>query len=674
MSKLGLTFGLAWVNTTRQGASAGRRDSPVSRGARLSNPELTLDRALWLAEILAHSPAVIAVVSTQGQLLYINRVAPASSVAEVVGQDVTKFLEPRARIAWRSTLARVLRANAPEDVAVESIDGKFWNVRMVPIRDGGETVAMLALAEDVTASKRDDAERARNEAALDLALESSGMGLWRWNVGADTVVWDKAAKQLFEWPLREEHITYADFLSRLLPEDRGRVAEHISIALQTGVYDDLECRVALPGNRTRHVLIKGRVLRGDDGWVTDLLGGVVDVTRKRELELQISRLQKIEAIGHLAGGIAHDFNNLLLAVLGNVGLAERSTSAEERAQFHEEIRHAANRAAELTQRLLTIGRRQQIQESVFDFGELLEETARLLRRLLPEHIEFQIPPRRNLPRVVGDRTQIEQVVMNLCLNARDAMPAGGRLVLGVDLVESAPSPDKLGILPDCGRLLLLTVSDTGAGIAPEHFERLFEPFFTTKPQGTGLGLATAWGAVKRHGGHISVDSNVGHGTTFRVYLPVSDRGPETVSSAGSPRPSGGSETLLVADDQPEVRSILLRILSTAGYRVHVAQDGIDALEKFRQHAAEIRCVLLDAVMPRLDGVDALLEIRKLRPQLPAIISSGYSDQMPALVSLEGVRFLPKPYELDLLLATVRAALDASLEAQSSVPAAATRSL
>jgi two-component system, cell cycle sensor histidine kinase and response regulator CckA len=626
----------------------------------LTKPDLTLDRALWLAEILAHSTAVIAVISPQGQLLYVNRVTAAWTGEQVVGLDASEFLEPRARVEWRSTLERALRRNSPEDIAVETIDGSSWNVRLVPIRQADSTVVMLALAEDSTATKRDHAERARNEAALDLALESSGMGLWRWNVGADVVVWDRAAKQLFEWPLEEERITYSDFLSRLLPEDRTRVTEHISNALQTGIYDDLECRVALPGKRTRHVLIKGRVLRRDSGVVTDLLGGVVDVTRKRELELQIARLQKIEAIGHLAGGIAHDFNNLLLAVLGNLGLAERTTSADERAQFHEEIRHAANRAAELTQRLLTFGRRQPHQESVFDFGELLEETARLLRRLLPEHIEFQLPPRRQLPPVVGDRAQIEQVVMNLCLNARDAMPAGGRLLLEVDVVHLAEGRAESGVLPNAGAYLCLTVSDTGAGIAPEHFERLFEPFFTTKPQGTGLGLATSWGAVKRHGGHISVDSNLGRGTSFRVHLPVSNRVSEIVVGKGRPSAVGGDETLLVADDQAEVRSILIRILSGAGYRVHVAQDGVEALEKFRQHAADIRCVLLDAVMPRMAGVDALAEIRKLRPQLPAIISTGYSDQIPALGSLEAVRLLPKPYELDELLTTVRAALDAAV--------------
>jgi len=622
-------------------------------------PRIALDRAGWLAEILAHSPDVITILGTDGTLLYVNRTLEPFTLEDVLGTNGADFVRPPMRQAWLRSFARAVKEGVTDELEVLGEPNTWWRVRLVPIPQDGEIVAVMTIATDINSEKRASAERARSEAALDLALEASGMGLWRWNVGADAVHWDPVAKKLFGWPLEQERIAYADFLARVVPEDRPRVELHVGTAVSTGTYDDLECRIALPSGESRHILVKGRVLKGADGAATDLLGGVMDVTRKREIELQLARLQKIDAIGQLAGGVAHDFNNLLVAVLGNVDLAERSAEASDRARFLEEVRHAARRAADLTQQLLTFGRRQQLRESSLDLPSLLEDTSRLLERLLPESIEFVLSPAAHVSRIVGDRAQIEQIVMNLCLNARDAMPTGGRLEVRTERFDVTEANRAAHPWAAPGPYAVLTVRDTGTGISAEHLERLFEPFFTTKPQGTGLGLATAWGVAKRHGGHIAVDSELGRGAAFRVYLPLAQPGERKASEALVPPAQGGSETLLVAEDQPEVRKIIVRVLRDAGYHVHVACDGVEAFDKYRQHAAEIRCVLLDAVMPHQGGVDTLTEIRKLSPQLPAIISTGYSDQLPGPASLPGVLFLPKPFDLVALLSVVRAAIDGS---------------
>lgn len=329
------------------------------------------------------------------------------------------------------------------------------------------------------------------------------MGQWCWNVARDEVTWDAAAKRIFGFDQGREDITYATFLDRVHPEDVERVKEHVAAALQTGLYPDLESRIVLPGGIERWALMIGRVLHDADGKPTDLIGGIVDITQSKANEAQLRRTEKLEAIGQLAGGVAHDFNNLLVAIMGNVELARRIDDPSLRDAHLSESLLACSRAADLTRQLLAFGRKQQLLETELDVNEVIADTMKLLRRLLPSSIA-DIESASEGGTVLGDRGQLEQVLVNLCVNARDAMPDGGRLMIHVAERELEPRHRESHPWARPGRHVVVSVRDSGTGISPEVIDRVFEPFFTTKPHGTGLGLASAYGIVKQHGGVLRV--------------------------------------------------------------------------------------------------------------------------------------------------------------------------
>jgi signal transduction histidine kinase len=295
------------------------------------------------------------------------------------------------------------------------------------------------------------------------------------------------------------------------------------LASQGHTFRDLECRLQVAGGGLRHVLNKGKAIFDEHGVVTDLVGAILDITRFKELEIQLRRAQKMQALGQLAGGLAHDFNNLLVAVLGNLELAEASDDDEQRSELLAEARHAGERAAELTRQLLAFGRARQTHDKPLDLKLLLSDTLNLLRRLIPPSIQVEVVAPHRLPAILGDRSQIEQVVLNLCLNARDAMPMAGRLSLETQAVDVSEAFCETHPWARPGRYVLLRITDTGRGISPAIAERIFEPFFTTKEHGTGLGLATVYAIVQRHNGFIHVQSEPGTGSTFNVYLPTTDR-------------------------------------------------------------------------------------------------------------------------------------------------------
>ncbi|MBC8132934.1 MAG: response regulator, partial [Deltaproteobacteria bacterium] len=441
------------------------------------------------------------------------------------------------------------------------------------------------------------------------------------------------------------------------PDDRESLRNHTERTTATGRFADLDFRIVRKDGRTRWLLSKGKVLLGPDGQPSEWLGGLLDVSASKEIETNQSRMQKLEAIGQLAGGVAHDFNNLLVAIMGNVEMAKRAPD-DKRTPLLDHAMEACVRAADLTRQLLAFGRREALPDAVVDVNDVLTDTLRMLRRLIPENIEIDFLHGHRLPLVLADRAQIEQVIMNLCVNSRDAMMAGGKLLLETETVvingrfrESHPWARP-------GRYVLVTVTDTGSGIPPEKIDRIFDPFFTTKEQGNGLGLATVYGIVKRHGGLVHVYSELNKGTTFKVYLPVSERQASQVGNKIEEPVRGGRETILVAEDEEPVRAVVLRILSGAGYRVLEARDGMEAVALFKQHAKEVNLVLMDAVMPRLGGAEAVSEIRAVAPGAKIVISSGYTESMgggglPAL----DVEFLAKPYEPDSLLRIVRRTLD-----------------
>ncbi len=383
----------------------------------------------------------------------------------------------------------------------------------------------------------------------------------------------------------------------------------------------------------------------------------------RRREEQLMRAQKLDAVGRLAGGIAHDFNNLLTVILGyaeqlQVDLPDGDPSRR-RANA---IARAAERAAKLTQQLLTFSRKQVVQPTVLDVGGVVLGLRDMLERLVREDTTFEVLLAPELGRVRADKTQLEHVLVNLVVNARDALPGGGRVRVTVHNV-TLHSEDVVDLLVDPGRYVVLEVADDGEGMDEETVERVFEPFFTTKPvgQGVGLGLATVYGVAKQSGGAVTVESAVGKGSIFRVLLPCTEEALDESPLAAAVRDfrEGGSETILVAEDATEIRALVAGLLLGEGYRVLVASDGIDAVVRASKHVGPIDLVLADVVMPRMRGPEAVAQIRRTRPDVKVIYMTGHPGKGGESVELStDDTIITKPFSTVLLLGRVRDALNA----------------
>jgi two-component system cell cycle sensor histidine kinase/response regulator CckA len=439
----------------------------------------------------------------------------------------------------------------------------------------------------------------------------------------------------------------------------------------------VEVKLAGGTPRMAHLYLS-RLGGGEAGERT--LAYLVDVSEQKQLELQLAQSQKMQAIGQLAGGVAHDFNNLLTAIQLRLDeLLHRHPVGDPSYEGLAEIRQTGLRAADLVRKLLAFSRKQTVQRETLDLGELISEFEVLLRRLLREDVKLETDYGRNLPFVRADKSQLETAVMNLAVNARDAMrsqgkQAGGEKASGVVRIRTARlSHAEAGALgytaaPE-GEYALIEVADTGPGIPPEILTKIFEPFFTTKPvgEGTGLGLATVYGIVKQADGWIAVDSKVGEGTAFRIFLPVHvppAGAPQPVPEAPKARPAArdlsGVGRILFVEDEDAVRGVAARLLRARGYEVIEAADGEEALELAEQHAGQIDLLISDVIMPGLDGPTMLKKARKFLGEAPVMFISGYAEaEFSDLLEGEtGITFLPKPLDIKILAEKVKQQLAA----------------
>jgi two-component system cell cycle sensor histidine kinase/response regulator CckA len=393
--------------------------------------------------------------------------------------------------------------------------------------------------------------------------------------------------------------------------------------------------------------------------IRDITAQKQDEEERRKLEEQLLLAQKLDSVGRLAGGIAHDFNNLLTLILNYAGFTAAELEEDHPLRENvERIRRAGKRAAALTRQLLAFSRQEVVKPRVVDVNEVVTDIDRLLRRTIGENIDLKVSLDRGGARTKIDPGQLEQVLVNLVVNARDAMPAGGRLTVSTRLVVDGEA---------AGPQVQLVVSDTGVGMTEEVRAHLFEPFFTTKERGkgTGLGLATVYGIVTRTGGRVQVDTQPGRGTTFTITLPATD---EPLEEEGTPDPAdlrGRGETILVVDDDGGVLTLVERILTGAGYRVLQARDGSAALLRAQQHAGEIDLLLTDVVLRGMSGKDLAGLLGQLRPGTRVLLMSGYPDADVAT----GAGFLAKPFTEEALLLSVREALDAALPVDAPPPRA-----
>jgi two-component system cell cycle sensor histidine kinase/response regulator CckA len=393
-----------------------------------------------------------------------------------------------------------------------------------------------------------------------------------------------------------------------------------------------------------------------------------------ELELrdeQLRQSHKLEAVGALAGGIAHEFNNLLQAICGYTRYAMEEMAQGEQCYLDlEQVLKAADRASTLTRGLLGFSRRQILERRNVDPQEIVADLVKMLRPLIGEHIDLRISGGSEKKILYADRGLLQQMLLNLCINARDAMPQGGQLSLELQYIELAVSDVEINPHAIPGEYVLMTVADTGHGMSPEVQARIYEPFFTTKEigKGTGLGLAMVYGCVQQHQGFIKVHSEVGQGTTFEIYLPLFVGSEQPVESDFNEPSAAAEELILLAEDEPLVRDLAVRILKRAGYSVLVAVDGEDAVKQFDANSAQIALAVLDAVMPKRSGHQVYDHIRKSKPELPVVFCSGYDPETGNVKSLDnrGMRVVQKPFVPEVFLRTLRECLDAAQAAKGEL--------
>jgi len=453
-----------------------------------------------------------------------------------------------------------------------------------------------------------------------------------------------------------EELLQMNLTDLIAPEDQKKGLQHFNTVIQTGkAFSEINF---LTKDKTPKIWEVSAVALSPDRF----LGFARDITDRKSLEKQFRQAQKMEAVGQMAGGVAHDFNNLLQIISGYAELAEMSLAPEDKlTPSILEISKAAHRGKGLISQLLAFSRRQIIQPMDLDINKVLDPMQKMIRGLIAENIDLDVIKGRELGTVHVDRGMIEQVLMNLCVNARDAMSDGGKLIIETENVLIDGEYTRIHAWATPGRYVLLSVTDTGCGMPRKTLDRIFEPFFTTKEisKGTGLGLSMVFGIIKQHNGHITAYSEVGKGTIFKVYLPTVERKATEVSRKVPGPLVGGNETILVAEDDETVLALAEHLLTEAGYAVLTAKDGEKAIEMFEQHTDEIDLVMFDVIMPRLGGKQALERILELRPRIPHLFASGYSENAvhTNFIQNRGLHLLSKPYQANTLLRKIREVLD-----------------
>ena len=452
------------------------------------------------------------------------------------------------------------------------------------------------------------------------------------------------------------------WLSSIHPDDRKEALGGESRVLQHG-HAVKEYRLRDKNGNYHWVRDEQKLVLDADGQPSEIVGSWIDITEQKQFEEQFHHAQKLESIGQLAGGIAHDFNNILTVIQGHASLLLSEPPVRDVAgESLEIINHAAERAAMLTRQLLMFSRKQVMRPKLLDLNQIVADLTKMLHRLLGANISLQANYSPRLSRIRADAGMMEQVLMNLAVNACDAMPSGGELIIrtadetiGVEYVEKNPQAT-------AGNHVCLTVTDTGCGIPAENILRVFEPFFTTKEvgRGTGLGLATVYGIVKQHHGWITIDSEVGKGTTFRIFLPMADetQKDDGIAHDGAPAPHG-TETILLVEDEPAVRSLARDILRRQGYKILEADCGAAALKLWQTDRDKIDLVLTDIIMPGMNGHHLVEKLHAEKPSLPVIFTSGYSADIAGkdFELVEGVNFLQKPFTPLKVAQALRRVLD-----------------
>ena len=645
----------------KRGERLGRLLAVTDVTARVRAEQELAHSQRWYRSILEQSPSMIMVLDQDGRIELVNQTPQGFSTEYMLGQSVYDFVPGDHAERLRSALKQVFEKGENATYEHQGAEDGTWHTNtLAPIAVDGEVSQAALVGTDITALIQAQQALLESEQRYRTIFETAGTGLLI--IDEDTTI--AMANQLIcdMTGYSHEEIVGSPFPQLFAVYEHERMlGYHCERREPDGsAPSTYECAMHQKDGMERIVFLNVSVIPGTKQSVVSVL----DVSEQRRTEERLRHALKLEAIGQLAGGVAHDFNNLLTVINGSAEFvidALQEGSAE-RADV-EEILRSGQRAAELTRQLLAFSRRQVLEMNMLNLNDVLSNVSEMVRRLIGEHIELELDLAPDLWGIYADDAQLEQVVINLCINARDAMPTGGHVYLSTRNCELHEEMTASNLRLAAGRYVVLTIQDTGEGMSPAVLDHLFEPFFTTKEvgKGTGLGLSSVYGIVTQSGGEICCESTVGEGTTFQVYLPVSeinDNDCDTTSNAKAEASFAG-ETILVVEDQNDVRRLTRRMLENKGYHVIEATDGINALDIGVSYDEPIDVILTDVVMPQMLGPEMIARLRRARHDFVVIYASGYSDQVDEVWSQaerDGDFFLSKPYTADELLGTIVRAL------------------
>lgn len=617
-----------------------------------------------LLRALEHMSDAFYMIDRQWNFSYLNRTAAGAlqrKRRELIGRNVWEaFPEATTTDLYPNYLQAM---NSGESCHFElhyPTLNEWFEINGYPSEDG-----LAVYFRPISERKQIERRLLESDERFRLVAQATVDTIWDWNLQTGEVWWNDGMATMFGYAPEDLEPDGRSWTERIHPDDHDATVAYISAVVKDRSCTRWEHEYRFRRKNGDYALVndRGFVIRDHRGWGLRMVGGMSDITEHRKLEQRLQDAQRMEAIGQLTGGMAHDFNNLLTVILGNAELlADALGQQPDLRPLAELITSAASRGADLTQRLLAFARRQALTPSPTDINERLPELQALLNSTLGDGIQLKVRPGPELWQALIDPTQLESALLNLCLNARDAMPGGGVLTIETTnvSVDEGLAQQVDGLTP--GDYIRLSVSDTGSGIDPAIQQRVFEPFFSTKGagRGTGLGLSMVYGFLKQSGGHVSLYSEPGTGTTVNLYLPRTESHSEPSQRGSGKTPvTGGQELILLAEDDPMVRGYVLKQLQTAGYRILEASSGPEALALLRQQQT-VDLLFTDVMMPGgMTGPQLAAAARQLCPGLPVLYTSGYTEdamgengQLPANVYL-----LNKPYRRADLLRMIREVLD-----------------